>query len=44
MTDGRTARELKAASKSAEEISDLWTAIKAKLEKEQRRGKRSTAA
>jgi chromosome partitioning protein len=44
MTDGRTVRELKASSKSAEEISDLWTAVKARLEKEQRRGKRSSAA
>lgn len=40
MTDGRTAREIKASSKSAEEIADLWTAIKARMEREQRRGKR----
>jgi chromosome partitioning protein len=44
MTDGRTARELKASSKSAEEIADLWTAVKARLEKEARRGKRSASA
>jgi chromosome partitioning protein len=44
MTDGRTAQELKASSKSAEEIADLWTAVKARLEKEARRGKRSASA
>lgn len=44
MTDGRTVREIKATSKSAEEISALWTAVKSRLEKEQRRGKRSSAA
>jgi chromosome partitioning protein len=45
MTDGRTARELKATSKSAEEIADLWTAVKARLEREgRRRGIRSSVA
>jgi chromosome partitioning protein len=45
MTDGRTARELKASSKSAEEVADLWTAVKARLEKEgRRRGVRSSIA
>lgn len=44
MTDGRTVSELKALSKSAEEIADLWTAVKARLEKEARRGRRSAAA
>lgn len=44
MTDGRTVREIKATSKSAEEISALWTAVKSRLEREQRRGKRSSAA
>ncbi|HUB10334.1 MAG TPA: ParA family protein [Acetobacteraceae bacterium] len=44
MTDGRTVSELKALSKSAEEIADLWTAVKARLEKEVRRGRRSAAA
>ena len=44
MTDGRTVSELKALSKSAEEIADLWTAVKARLEKEARRGRRPTAA
>jgi chromosome partitioning protein len=45
MTDGRTAREIKATSKSAQEIADLWTAVKARLEREEkRRGVRSSAA
>jgi chromosome partitioning protein len=45
MTDGRTVRELKASSKSAEEIADLWTAVKTRLEREEkRRGIRTTAA
>jgi chromosome partitioning protein len=44
MTDGRTARELKASSKSAEEISDLWIAVKARLAKEARRGRRTPVA
>jgi chromosome partitioning protein len=44
MTDGRTVSELKAPSKSTEEIADLWTAAKARLEKEARRGRRSAAA
>ncbi|HUN39486.1 MAG TPA: ParA family protein [Acetobacteraceae bacterium] len=45
MTDGRTVSELKAPSKSAEEIADLWMAVKARLEKEEaRRGRRSAAA
>jgi len=44
MTDGRTVRELKASSKSAGEISDLWTAIKARLERIERRGKRTPVA
>jgi chromosome partitioning protein len=45
MTDGRTAREIKATSKSAEEIADLWTAVKARLEREEkRRGVRSATA
>jgi chromosome partitioning protein len=45
MTDGRTAREIKASSKSAEEIADLWTAVKARLEREEkRRGVRSATA
>jgi chromosome partitioning protein len=45
MTDGRTARELKASSKSAVEIADLWTAVKARLEREEkRRGVRTATA
>jgi chromosome partitioning protein len=45
MTDGRTAREIKATSRSAEEIADLWTAVKARLEREEkRRGVRSATA
>jgi chromosome partitioning protein len=44
MTDGRTVRELKANSKSAEEIADLWTAVKARLQKEERRGRSRTTA
>ena len=45
MTDGRTVQELKAASKSAEEVADLWTAVKARLEKEEkRRGVRTASA
>jgi chromosome partitioning protein len=45
MTDGRTARELKASSKSAEEVADLWPAVKTRLDKEgRRRGVRSTVA
>jgi chromosome partitioning protein len=44
MTDGRTVMEIKATSKSAEEIAALWVAVKARLEKERRRGKRSSAA
>jgi chromosome partitioning protein len=44
MTDGRTVGELKATSKSAEEIANLWTAVKARLERENRRGRRTTAA
>jgi chromosome partitioning protein len=45
MTDGRTARELKATSKSAVEIADLWTAVKARLEREEkRRGVRTATA
>jgi chromosome partitioning protein len=44
MTDGRTVRELKATSKSAEEIADLWTAVKARLQKEAKRGTRSAVA
>lgn len=43
MIGGRTAREMKATSKSAQEISDLWTAIKAKLVKEEKRGSKRTA-
>ena len=44
MTDGRTVSELKAPGKSAEEIADLWTAVKARLEKDARRGRRPAAA
>src|ERR1700722_5171432 len=45
MTDGRTVREIKASSKSADEIADLWTAVRARLEREEkRRGVRTTAA
>jgi chromosome partitioning protein len=44
MTDGRTVREMKAASKSAEEIFDLWTAVKNRLEREAKRGNRTAAA
>jgi chromosome partitioning protein len=45
MTDGRTVQELKASSKSAEEIADLWTAVKARLEREEkRRGVRTASA
>jgi chromosome partitioning protein len=43
MVDGRTAREIKPKSKAAEEIAALWTAIKQRLEKEERRRGRSTA-
>jgi chromosome partitioning protein len=43
MTDGRTVGELKATSKSAEEVANLWTAVKARLEREARRGRRATA-
>jgi chromosome partitioning protein len=44
MVDGRTAREIKPNSKAAEEIASLWTAIKQRLEKEERRRGRSTPA
>jgi len=44
MTDGRTVREIKASSKSAEEVADLWTAVKARLEKVKRRGIRTATA
>jgi chromosome partitioning protein len=44
MTDGRTVREIKASSKSAGEIFDLWTAVKARLEREARRGQRTATA
>lgn len=44
MTDGRTVGELKAPGRSAEEIANLWTAVKARLEKDARRGRRSAAA
>ena len=45
MTDGRTVQELKASSKSAAEIADLWTAVKARLEREEkRRGVRTASA
>jgi chromosome partitioning protein len=44
MTDGRTVGEIKASSKSAEEIANLWTAVKVKLERESRRGRATTAA
>jgi chromosome partitioning protein len=44
MTDGRTVGEIKADSKSAEEITNLWTAVKARLEREKRRGQRTAAA
>jgi chromosome partitioning protein len=43
MTDGRTVGELRATSKSAEEVANLWTAVKARLEREARRGRRTTA-
>lgn len=45
MTDGRTVQEIKSARKSAEEIAALWTAIKARMEREtKRRGRPSSAA
>ena len=45
MTDGRTVQEIKSASKSAEEIAALWTAIKARMDREtKRRGRASPAA
>ena len=37
MTDGRTVREIKVSSKSAEEVADLWTAVKARLVREEKR-------
>src|SRR3954453_18061554 len=37
MTDGRVAQEIKPKSKAAEEIANLWKAVKARLEKETRR-------
>jgi chromosome partitioning protein len=44
MTDGRTVQELKVKSKSAGEIADLWTAVKARLERqEKRRGIRTAS-
>ena len=44
MTDGRTAQELKPTSKSAEEIAALWSAIKARMEREKKRGRATSAA
>jgi len=44
MTDGRTAQEIKANSKSAEEIAGLWAAIKARMEREKKRGRATSAA
>lgn len=45
MTDGRTVQEIKSASKSADEIAALWTAIKARMDREtKRRGRASSAA
>lgn len=40
MTDGRVAAELDSTSKSAEEISELWNAIKTYLRKDARRSTR----
>ena len=44
MTDGRTAQEIKSNSKSAEEIAALWMAIKARMEREKKRGRATSAA
>ncbi len=44
MTDGRTAREIKADSKASEEIAALWTAIKLRMEREKKRGRASSTA
>ena len=44
MTDGRTAPEVKGATKSAAEIAALWSSVKARIERETKRGRATPGA